>query len=150
MSRKAALALIVAAALCFVFGVSLPLMSFEKLYFFTENPSLLDLVASLHDGGDIALAAVVALVSIVFPLFKMAAVASEALWPERPNGLAARLVPMLGKWSLMDVLLVAIVIAAAKTSGLAQAFSEPGLWFYAGSTLAVSAAQALLSRRNKG
>jgi paraquat-inducible protein A len=47
----------------------------------------------------------------------------------------------------MDVLLVAIVIAAAKTSGLAEAFSQPGLWFYAGSTLAVSAAQALLARR---
>ncbi|MBB1250080.1 MULTISPECIES: paraquat-inducible protein A [unclassified Rhizobium] len=147
MRRAAALALIAAAALCFAFGVSLPLMTFEKLYFFTEDPSLLDLVASLYGAGDVALAIVVALVSLVFPLFKMAAVATEALWPERPRGLAARLVPMLGKWSLMDVLLVAIVIAAAKTSGLAEAFSRPGLWFYAGSTLAVSAAQWLLARR---
>jgi paraquat-inducible protein A len=147
MRRAAALALIAAAALFFVFGVSLPLMTFEKLYFFSEDPSLLDLVASLYGAGDLALAAVVALVSLVFPVFKMAAVATEALWPEQPRGFAARLVPMLGKWSLMDVLLVAIVIAAAKTSGLAQAFSQPGLWFYAGSTLAVSAAQALLARR---
>jgi paraquat-inducible protein A len=150
MKRWAALALIVAAAVSFAFGVSLPLMTFEKLYFFSEDPSLLDLVASLIEAGDVFLALVVALVSLVFPVFKMAAVAAEALWPERPGGVAARLVPMLGKWSLMDVLLVAIVIAAAKTSGLAEAFSQPGLWFYAGSTLAVSAAQALLARRNKG
>lgn len=147
MRRAAALALTAAAALCFAFGVSLPLMTFEKLYFFSEDPSLIDLVVTLYNAGDLALAAVVALVSLVFPVFKMAAVATEALWPERSRGFAARFLPMLGKWSLMDVLLVAIVIAAAKTSGLAQAFSQPGLWFYASSTLAVSAAQALLARR---
>ncbi len=39
---------------------------------------------------------------------------------------------------MMDVLLVAIVIFATKTSGLAQAFTQPGLWFYAGSSLAVA------------
>jgi paraquat-inducible protein A len=149
VKRALALALIAAAGLCFALGVSLPLMTFEKLYFFSEDPSLLDLIASLYGAGDIALAIVVALVSIVFPICKMAAVATEALWPERPRGYAARLVPMLGKWSLMDVLLVAIVIAAAKTSGLAEAFSQPGLWFYAGSTVAISAAQALLARRSK-
>lgn len=148
--RRAAAALIAFAALCFALGVSLPLMTFEKLYFFSETPSLLGLVADLYSGGDHALAALVALVSLIFPVFKMAAVATEALWPERSLGFVARLVPMLGKWSLMDVLLVAIVIAAAKTSGLAEAFSQPGLWFYAGSTLAVSAAQALLARRNTG
>lgn len=45
------------------------------------------------------------------------------------------LVPFLSKWSMMDVLLVAIVIFAAKTSGLAEAFTQPGLWFYAASSM---------------
>jgi paraquat-inducible protein A len=36
---------------------------------------------------------------------------------------------------MMDVLLVAIVVAAAKTTGLADAFTQPGLWCYATSTI---------------
>lgn len=32
-------------------------------------------------------------------------------------------------------MLVAIVIFAAKTSGMAEAFTQPGLWFYAGSAV---------------
>jgi paraquat-inducible protein A len=49
---------------------------------------------------------------------------------------------VLSKWSMMDVLLVALVVFAAKTSGLAAAVSQPGVWFYALSTLLVAAASA--------
>ena len=66
-----------------------------------------------------------------------------ALSPDGGEGVwFSRLVPFLTKWSMMDVLLVAIVIFATKTSGLAQAFTQPGLWFYAGSSLAVAALSA--------
>ena len=37
----------------------------------------------------------------------------------------------LSNWSMLDVVLVALVIFAAKTSGLATAFTQPGLWFFA-------------------
>ena len=36
---------------------------------------------------------------------------------------------------MMDVMLVALVIVAAKTSGMASAFTQPGLWFYAASAI---------------
>jgi len=49
----------------------------------------------------------------------------------------------------MDVMLVAIVIAAAKTSGLANAFTEPGLWCYAGSALTMSAVQWMVARQRR-
>ena len=38
---------------------------------------------------------------------------------------------MISKWSMMDVLLVALIIFGAKTSGLASAISQPGIWCYA-------------------
>ena len=139
--------LLVLAPLMFALGVTLPLVTFEKLVFFEENPSLLGIVGSLVDNGDYALAALVGLFSLVFPLAKMVAVAAEALDTSRaPAGWFARLVPFLSKWSMMDVMLVAIVIAAAKTSGLANAFSEAGLWFYAGATLTTSLVQWMVAR----
>ena len=123
--------LLLAAAISFGLGISLPLIRLERLYFFTETPSLLGLVAGLWVGGDAALAAVVAAFSLVFPVVKMATVFEAAFGSGRFPAWAG----VLSKWSMMDVLLVAIVIFGAKTSGFATAVSQPGIWFYAASTL---------------
>ena len=99
---------------------------FEKLWFFDETPSLLEIVASLWSGGDVALAALVALVSIVLPVLKMIGVAAESMAAGSTGSLFHRNVaPHLSKWSMMDVLLVAIVIAAAKTTGLRMRLRSP-------------------------
>jgi paraquat-inducible protein A len=140
--------LFVLAPLLFAFGITLPLVTFEKLYFFEDNPSLLAVVSSLYENGDYALSGLVGLLSIVFPLVKMVAVAAEALaGPGGKSNWFARLVPFLSKWSMMDVMLVAIIIVAAKTSGVANAFTEAGLWCYAGSALATSAVQWIMASR---
>lgn len=140
--------LLVGASASFALGISLPLMRFESFYLFSTDASLIEVIASLWAGGDAALALVVAAVSIVFPLAKLLLVAAEEMAGKvHPGqGALARFVPLMSKWSMMDVLLVAIVIFATKTSGLAQAFTQPGLWFYAASSLAVVAISALRTK----
>jgi paraquat-inducible protein A len=146
--RLALPVLFIAAPVLFAFGIMLPLVRFEKLYFFEDNPALTGIISSLWTSGDHALAVLVALFSIVFPFVKMVAIAAEALSPAGANKRwFARLVPFLSKWSMMDVMLVAVVIAAAKTSGLANAFTEAGLWCYAGSALIMSAVQWMVGRK---
>ncbi|MEC9461665.1 MAG: paraquat-inducible protein A [Pseudomonadota bacterium] len=137
--------LLVGASFAFALGITLPLMRFESFYLFSTDASLVEVILSLWSGGDGLLALLVGLVSIAFPLVKLLLVAAEQVAKEGSarEGLIDRLVPVLSKWSMMDVLLVAIVIFATKTSGLAQAFTQPGLWFYAGSSLAVVALSAL-------
>lgn len=141
--------LIVLAPFLFALGLTLPLMTFEKLFFFEENPSLLGVVLALAE-SNVGLATLVGLFSVVFPFAKMTAVAAEALTPPgTESGRFARLVPFLTKWSMMDVMLVAIVITAVKTSGLANAFTEAGLWCYAGAALMTSLIQWLVARRDR-
>tara|TARA_R110002020_G_scaffold305899_1_gene521830 strand:+ start:867 stop:1325 length:459 start_codon:yes stop_codon:yes gene_type:complete len=139
-------AALVLASLFFGLGIVLPLVRFETLYFFNQSPSLLEVIAALWTGEDRLLAAVVALVSVAFPVVKLIAIATEVVGIEQKSGLAAGLLPQLSRWSLMDVVLVALVIVAAKTGGIAQAFSQPGLWFYAGSALAAALAHGLAHR----
>lgn len=142
--------LFVLAPFLFALGLTLPLMTFEKLFFFEETPSLLDIVAVLWE-SNVALAILVALFSVVFPFAKMTAVAAEALTPHgTESNWFARLVPLLTKWSMMDVMLVAIVITAAKTSGLANAFTEAGLWCYGGAALITTVIQWMVAQRAKG
>jgi len=131
--------LLVLSALSLAFGLVLPLVRFEKLYFFSETPSLIDIVLSLWEQGSGGLAVLIALFSIAFPVVKLFGIALEATTPATVGagevGVLARVLPMLGKWSMMDVMLVALVIVGAKTSGMASAFTQPGLWFYAASAI---------------
>ena len=57
--------LLLAAAICFGLGASLPLVRFEKLWLFSETPSLLGLVHGLWQEGSLLLSAIVGLFSIV-------------------------------------------------------------------------------------
>ena len=127
--------LLVLSAFCLALGLVLPLVRFEKLYFFKSTPSLIDVVTSLWAQDNGGLAALVALFSIVFPVVKLIGIALEATAPAGADTAFRRVLPVLGKWSMMDVMLVALVIVAAKTSGVASAFTQPGLWFYAASAI---------------
>lgn len=129
--------LLTGASFSLALGLTLPLVRFEKLYFFSEQPSLAAIIQSLWSGGNQALSLLVALFSVVFPMVKLLVVGWEAMG-KRKSGFLARLLPIMAKWSMMDVLLVALAIVAAKTTGFASAFTQPGLWFYAGSAIAVT------------
>lgn len=137
------------ATLALGIGLTTPLISVERLYFFSQEPSLAEIIASLWKGGDRLLATVVALFSVVLPITKLAlmqivvaegrfAVTRVHLW-----------IGHLSKWSMLDVLLVALVVFAAKTSGLADIAARPGLWFFAGSALLSAAASTVVLRRTE-
>lgn len=135
-------ALLLLSAVSLGLGISLPLMRFEKLWLFEETPSLLDIVGDLWVDGEIMLSLVVLAFSIVFPLLKLFTVFQAVFGREQAAGWATA----LAKWSMMDVLLVAIAVFAAKTSGLANAFTQPGLWFFALSAITVTFASAGLKK----
>lgn len=132
------------ATFSFALGITLPLMRLEKLYFLEERPSLVDLIQGLWLEGDTALAAIVGLFSIVFPAAKIMLTHIAAVTGAKTRSLA--LLSAVSKWSMLDVMLVALVLFAAKTSGLAAATILPGLWFYAGAALSTALAAALCNR----
>lgn len=135
------------ATFCFALGIALPLIRVDRLFLFSDEPSLVGIVRGLFDDGDVLLAAVIALVSIVFPAVKLGLlhVASYATSAARIPGWFRA----LSNWSMLDVVLVALVVFAAKTSGVATAFTRPGLWFFAASAVLTAAASGLAKRRDR-
>jgi paraquat-inducible protein A len=140
--------LLLGASLCFAFGITLPLMEIDRLYFFTATPSLIEVTTGLWTHGDYAIAIITALFSMIFPLAKLA-VLHVAAYPSAAGALS---IPSwfktLARWSMLDVLVVALVIFAAKTSGLASAAAKPGLWFFALSVALTALASAAVARRD--
>ncbi|MEP0941415.1 MAG: paraquat-inducible protein A [Rhizobiaceae bacterium] len=138
--------LLFVAIFCFALGITLPVLHVQKLYFFEETPSILSLTYNLWQEGSALLALVVVGFSVFFPMLKLGIVLITAVAPkaELAHSPLIRWAGVLSKWSMMDVLLVALVITAAKTSGLAEAVVQPGLWFYASSALCGAIAAGLL------
>jgi paraquat-inducible protein A len=141
--------LLIAAPFCLAMGLVLPLVRFDRLYFFSDTPSLLAIIGSLWQSGNGLLAGVVSLVSIGLPALKLVSLAVEAMGKGSGGAFFERILPQLSRWAMMDVLLVAIVIAAAKSSGLGSAFTQAGLWFYASSTI-ISGLLHVLLRTGSG
>ena len=135
--------LLAMAAFSFGLGVTLPLVSLDRLLFFTETPSLLSILKGLWMEERL-LAVVVGTFSLLFPAAKILLLHVVAFRGRKSRSLA--LLGVASKWSMMDVLLVALVIFSAKTSGLATATALPGIWFYATATLASVVASAMIRK----
>ncbi|MDP3898648.1 MAG: paraquat-inducible protein A [Mesorhizobium sp.] len=140
-------AVLCGATFCFALGITLPLIRVERLWLFSDEPSLAVMVRDLFLAGDWPIASILGLFSIVFPAAKLLLLHVAAY-----AGPGAARVPgwfrALSNWSMLDVVLVALVIFAARTSGLASAFTQPGLWFFAGSVVLTVVATALVKRRD--
>ena len=138
-----------AAALSLGLGLVLPLVRIERLFFLTDEPSLLAIVAGLWTEREILLSAVVASFSIIFPCLKLGQLHVVAYSGTGTAGQIPTWLQTLSNWSMLDVMLVALVIFAAKTSGLATAFTLPGLWFFATSAVLTALASTLLKQRRQ-
>ncbi len=144
--------LLLTSAFSFALGITLPILHMQKLYFFEETPSIISLLGALWNDGSQLIALAVLLFSVVFPLMKLIIVFIAAIAPQAQlaHSPIIKWAGVLSKWSMMDVLLVALVITAAKTSGLADAFVQPGLWFYATSAICGALAAGLLKVKSSG
>lgn len=136
--------LIPIAAFSFGLGLTLPLLRLERLIFLQDTPSLLQVISGLYEDGEPFIAVLVFAFSVMLPALKILVLGISALHLSSRKWLMA--LSSLGKWSMMDVMLVALVIFAAKTSGLASAQVLPGLWFYAAATLSTAIAAFMVGR----
>ena len=118
----------------FGLGISLPLLHMETFWIFSEKPSLIQIIYDLWIEEERLLSLIVALFSILFPLVKLWSAHQKLFAGKAPLSLST----YLAKWSMLDVLLVAIVIFTAKTSGIANASTQIGVWFFFISTIAVA------------
>jgi paraquat-inducible protein A len=50
---------------------------------------------------------------------------------------------------MMDVLVVALAVFAAKTTGLASAAAQPGIWFYGAAALLSAVIAVILKREDR-
>ena len=139
------------AALCLGLSYALPTVTFQALGSPEETYSIWGGVVSLWDDGNWILAPIVFLFSIVFPVAKLLLLAGVC---RRCETTASRRVlvqrlQLLGKWSMLDVLIVALFVGSIQI-GIATASSRSGILIFALAIVFSMAAAKLVARALAG
>jgi len=140
-----------ASLLMFFLGIALPVMTVRKgvwIFHSTQEYSIIATTKALIENRDYALMAVIVGFSIIFPLWKYVACA-RFLHGHLRNDAAMRLlhtIRLLGKWSMLDVFVIAMLIVIIKVNGLVEARSSLGIYFFGGSVVTSMILTTVLGR----
>jgi paraquat-inducible protein A len=138
-----AVAFTLAAMVLFVVANSLPIAGLD-LGTRDSETTLPGAILAMYDRGQFAVAALVAFTTLVAPgveLFAMAYMLVPLSLGTCPRhvALAFRMVPIARTWALVDVFMLAVVVALIKLDDLATVFPGPALAPYAGLIVLVTA-----------
>ncbi len=130
--------LLIIALVTLVIGITAPLMTLEKLYFFENQISLITAVEQLYQKKEWILFTVIGLFSLCLPFIKIVSLMAILHIPHQGNGFLDRLLQWIehwGKWSMLDVFVVALLLVSVKLGALAKVSVHYGVYVFATSVI---------------
>ena len=113
-------------------GLTQPLIHVEKMIFWKSTYSVYTGIVSLVEQKEYFLSAVLFFFSFIFPIGKLVTLAF--IWAvrlrEEKREWIFHWLELLGKWSMLDVFVVAILIVAVKLGPLASVEPRRGVYFF--------------------
>lgn len=134
--RRAGLAIVAMLLVslgCFIAGVFCPFTGVTKLWLFENQVSVYQGLGVLWHAGELFLFLILFVFTICFPFVKINAMLSLWLWPRLDGNLARQwyhFVANLGKWSMLDVFIVAILVLTVKSTGVASIKVGSGFFLF--------------------
>ncbi len=124
----------IAGLLFYAPAVTLPLMGIRR-FGFTSEVGLIEGVTSLMHHGNVLLGIILLACSVFLPLGKLVGLlvlsVQGAAASGRRRSTLFHLIELTGRFSVLDVLLVAVLIAAVKVGDLVSVHPGPGLLAFA-------------------
>ncbi|MEE9303689.1 MAG: paraquat-inducible protein A [Thiotrichaceae bacterium] len=130
--------LLLVALISLVVGITAPLMTLEKLYFFENRISLIGAVSQLFEKKEWILFIIIGLFSLCLPFIKIASLMAILHIPHQGNTFLDRLLRWIehwGKWSMLDVFVVALLLVSVKLGALAKVTVHYGVYVFAVSVI---------------
>ncbi len=138
------MAISLAALILFIPANTLPILRVTAMGHETSD-TIWQGVVSLWDGGTRSVAVLVLLCSIVIPLGKLIGLFYLCgTWRTKAGGRLLRTIEIIGRWSMLDVFLVSILVALVKLGDIARVTPGPGLLAFAAVVVLTMIASATL------
>ena len=130
--------LIIASLILLGMGVFMPMMTLEKFYFFDNQVSLYSALNDLLFQKEWVLFAAILIFSIVFPIIKslfLFLVLNTAQNNKNKHRTLLHWLANLGKWSMLDVFVVALLLVTVKLDMIANVQIHWGIYAFGGSVM---------------
>lgn len=140
--------LLVALVVLFIIGIWAPILTLKKLLFVQNTFSILSGINQLLTDGQYALFILIAMFTLVLPCCKIVVLFTAWNSPQSPT--RRRYVEWLsaiGKWSMLDVFVVAVLIASVKLGALASIEIHYGLYVFTTAVILMMVTTHFVHRR---
>jgi paraquat-inducible protein A len=130
--------LIILATVFFALGIILPAIRFTTVYVWTNEHSIASIIWALYKNDELFLCFVIFMFSIVFPFLKLFYLLTLVTSPDMEPQFRARSISAmewLGRYSMTDVMVLALLIFYVNSSGYTEAKVGNGMYFFAASAL---------------
>jgi paraquat-inducible protein A len=117
----------------FAAGIFLPFTSVTKLWLFENQISVYRGLIVLWQAGELFLFLILFVFTVCFPFVKINAMLLLWLWHRLDSAQGQRLfgfVANLGRWSMLDVFVMAILVLTVKSSGVANIKVAGGFFLF--------------------
>ncbi len=135
-------ALLVASIILFIPANTLPIMIVDKLGDGEGHTIIGGIIALIH-GGMLPIALVVFIASLLVPFLKMLGIALllvsvQRNWQGTPRHRAKifRIIEFVGRWSMLDVFMISILVAMVDLGGVAKIYAGSGATAFAAVVIA--------------
>jgi paraquat-inducible protein A len=129
-------ALVIAAALCYVPANALPIMTVTSLGK-AQSDTIMSGVSYLLEHGMWPLAAIIFIASVFVPMLKLAilvlllvTVGRGSRWRPAERTRLYRITEAIGRWSMVDIFVVTILVALVRLGSLATIEARAGAVFF--------------------
>lgn len=139
--------LLASAALAFGVGIWAPMLTLTRLVFLENTFSVLSGIQQLYLEGEYPLFVILGLFTLVLPVMKLTLLAWAWNRPWSANRRWLRWLDVLGKWSMLDVFVVAVLIASVQLGPVATIQLHYGLYLFAASVIMMMIASHVVYRR---
>lgn len=131
-------ALLITACIMYIPANILPVMITSTL-FDTHQDTILSGIIFFWVSGDWGLAAVVFIASFLVPLLKLASLLilvistqRQSVWRQLERAKLYRLLEIIGRWSMLDVFVVSLLVGLVQIQGFAQITAGVGIVAFGG------------------
>ena len=132
-------------------GLVMPLITFKQLVFFTNTFSIVSSVKVLYGEKQYLLFGVILVFSIVIPILKLGLLAVNWNYPSvnasHRRVRLLRLSASLGRWSMLDVLVVAVFVVMMKINLVSEVQTHRGLLIFTFAVIALLCLNAYINKQ---
>lgn len=131
--------LLLVASILLIIGLFSPMMTLTKLFFSQHSFSVMGGIGQLFSDGQILIGIVIALFSVILPLIKIGFLFLSLSEPQQSPAHQRHLQMMhdYGRWAMLDVMVVAVIIVTVKLGAIASIQVHHGLYTFGAAVLLI-------------